>query len=168
MKIKIIIIWTLTSLLSGMIFSLAFEVRDINRIIENIETRIQTISQINSSIMEQLAIKSIDLDKVPSMVMECTAYNADECGKTKDDPWYRITASLTEVKEGQTVAMGKAFPFGTVIFIEGVGIRVCEDRGGAIKNDCVDIFMEDLDRVNEFGRVKLKVWILSIPKGGNK
>src|SRR5690606_41922664 len=49
------------------------------------------------------------------------------------DAGYGITASGKPVEAGVTVACPPDLPFGTVLRIEGVGERVCHDRGGAIK-----------------------------------
>ena len=52
-----------------------------------------------------------------------------------------ITASGKVVAEGRTVAMCKDFPFGTRVYIEGLGIYTVEDRGvgpGKIDVACSD------------------------------
>lgn len=91
--------------------------------------------------------------------MNVSAYTAgiESTGKTTDHPDYGKTASGTYVKEGRTVACPKSMPFGTVVEIEGFGKRVCEDRGGAITNGKLDIYMESLDEALKFGRRDLEV-----------
>ena len=54
------------------------------------------------------------------------------CGKTDG-----ITASGTKATVGRTVAM-KNVPFGTKIYIDGIGERVVEDRG--VSSGRVDVF----------------------------
>lgn len=91
--------------------------------------------------------------------MNVSAYTAgiESTGKTPDHPDYGKTASGTYVKEGRTVACPKSMPFGTVVEIEGFGKRICEDRGGAITNGKLDIYMESLDEALKFGRIDLEV-----------
>lgn len=102
------------------------------------------------------------------MIFEVTAYTLreEECGKSPDDPYYGITASGKKVKAWHTVAAPKEIPFGTKIYIPyfkdkpNKGIFVIEDRGGAIKGNRLDVYMESLSEALEFGRRKLEVYIL--------
>lgn len=84
--------------------------------------------------------------------INASAYTAaaDECGKSDG-----ITASGVMVKEERTLACPPNFPFGTKIDIKGVGVRVCEDRGGAIKGNHVDIYVETKAEAFKFGRRNL-------------
>lgn len=85
-------------------------------------------------------------------VINASAYTAaaDECGKSDG-----ITASGVKVKEKRTLACPPSFPFGTRINIEGHGIFVCEDRGGAIKGNHFDIYMQTKREAFAFGRRNL-------------
>jgi 3D (Asp-Asp-Asp) domain-containing protein len=62
-------------------------------------------------------------------------------------------------------------PFGTLIYIpyfrnyENKGIFVVEDRGGAIKENCIDIYIADQKTVDEFGVKFLDIYILNYPLG---
>lgn len=89
--------------------------------------------------------------------INASAYTAaaDECGKSDG-----ITASGLKVKEGVTIACPPQFPLGTKIKIEGMGVRVCEDRGGAIKGNHVDIYMETKKEAFSFGRRNLEAEIV--------
>jgi 3D (Asp-Asp-Asp) domain-containing protein len=97
-----------------------------------------------------------------SETYEVTAYtaNAESTGKNPGDEGYGITTSGEHVKEGLTVSCPQELALGTVIDIEGVGRRRCDDRGGAIKGKRLDLYIADLDRALEFGRRTLKVRII--------
>lgn len=84
--------------------------------------------------------------------INASAYTAaaDECGKSDG-----ITASGLKVAEKRTLACPPAFPFGTKISIEGMGEFRCEDRGGAIKGNHIDIYMETKTEAFAFGRRNL-------------
>lgn len=56
-----------------------------------------------------------------------------------------LTASMTPVTPGVTAACGPSIPFGTRVYIEGVSWRTCQDRGGAIDNDEVDVAVKPID-----------------------
>lgn len=99
------------------------------------------------------------------LVSKLTAYTAgkESTGKTPSHPAYGITASGAKVKEGRTIAVDpKVIPYGTTVYIEGVGLRVAEDTGSAIRGTRVDVYMEDLKEAIEFGVKKnVKVYVLS-------
>jgi len=84
--------------------------------------------------------------------INASAYTAaaDECGKSDG-----ITASGLKVKEKETIACPPSFPFGVKLNIEGMGTYVCQDRGGAIKGNHVDIYMETKKEAFAFGRRNL-------------
>ena len=63
------------------------------------------------------------------------------CGKDPSDPYYGYTASGRYVKQGRTCALN-GYAFGTVVYIEGLGFRVVEDRGG-MRNGGIDVYCDD-------------------------
>ena len=71
-----------------------------------------------------------------------------------------ITASGQAPIPDETVAAAKDIPFGTRVWIEGVGVRTVNDRGGAIKRGRLDLCMETRDEALQFGRQRRKVIIL--------
>lgn len=92
------------------------------------------------------------------VLMEVTAYTAsvEECGKTDG-----ITASGEKVQEHHTLAAGPSIPFGTKIYIpEFMKTFVVEDRGGAITDNHLDIYMERLEDAREFGRKDMYVFVI--------
>lgn len=62
------------------------------------------------------------------------------CGKVDG-----ITASGEQAEVGITCAAGKRFPFGTRLFIDGIGERVVQDRGGGIHNANIDVLCNNHD-----------------------
>jgi 3D (Asp-Asp-Asp) domain-containing protein len=77
------------------------------------------------------------------------------CGKEDG-----ITASGIKAVSGITVAADTdILPFGTEILIEGIGHRIVQDRGGAIKGKSIDIFFDTHEEALMFGRQNLKVYI---------
>ncbi len=93
-----------------------------------------------------------------------TAYSnhVRSTGKSSGDNEYGITASGKKTREGVTIAADwRVLPKGTKVFIEGIGIRIVQDKGGAIKGNKIDLYFEDEDDAWEFGRQKLKVHIIS-------
>ena len=101
---------------------------------------------------EQLASRG----EIRSMNMIITAYtaSADECGK--DDG---ITASGESVRRG-IVATDSSIPFGTILYIDGVGEVVVKDRGGDITEDRIDLYVPTKDEAFNFGRQQKKVYFV--------
>jgi 3D (Asp-Asp-Asp) domain-containing protein len=92
-----------------------------------------------------------------------TAYTAgyESTGKRPGDPAYGITASGTTVKEGQTIACPPSISFGTTVHIPNLGqTYTCEDRGSAITDGRLDVYIADLDQALQFGVKELHVHIL--------
>jgi len=48
------------------------------------------------------------------------------------------------IEYGVTVACGKDIPYNTDVYIEDIGWFKCQDRGGAIDNDEVDVASKEL------------------------
>lgn len=95
---------------------------------------------------------------------EITAYTNDyeDIGKRPGDADYGVTATGKRATAGRTVAADwNVLPPGTVVEIEGIGRRVVEDSGGAIKGNRLDLFLPSRSAVDRFGRQRLKVEIIS-------
>jgi len=84
--------------------------------------------------------------------INASAYTAaaDECGKTDG-----VTASGLKVQEKRTLACPPQYPFGAKLKIDGFGVFTCEDRGGAIKGNKFDIYMQTKSEAFAFGRRNL-------------
>lgn len=112
----------------------------------------------NSS--EQEIIPTIVEEKpVLYYVYTITAYCGcyDCCGKTDG-----ITASGVKAEQGVTIAADtNVLPFGTKVYIDGVGERIVQDRGGAIKGNRLDLYFSDHQSALNFGRQTRKVIILN-------
>ena len=97
---------------------------------------------------------------------ELTFYtnSISDCGKTDG-----ITASGKVAKSKHTIATDKRFPFGTVLEIEGWGTYVVEDRGGAVRGNIIDVYVDSTAEAIKLGRVKnVKVYYAKPKEGGDK
>lgn len=94
----------------------------------------------------------------------CTAYCCEKyghiCGTGSG-----ITASGDAVTAGVTVAADTdVFPFGTVLYIEGVGIRIVQDRGGAVKGNHLDVAVDTHQDALNWGQEVHAVYVVNVPE----
>lgn len=103
---------------------------------------------------EILEVREISGKKLTANLSAYTAA-ADECGKSDG-----ITASGKKVTAKRTLACPKSYAFGTKVYIEGMGEYTCEDRGGAIKGNKFDIYVETKSEAFAFGRRNMNVTVI--------
>lgn len=114
--------------------------------IDEIQTRLQELQDGLDSMLETFdTAESYTLTAYAPLDPKAV-YGLDYIG----DP--SVTASGDKPIPGQTVAADKSIPFGTKVWIEGVGVRTVNDRGGAIKRGRLDLCMETRDEALQFGR----------------
>nr|MDF9458042.1 3D domain-containing protein [Bacillus pumilus] len=94
---------------------------------------------------------------------EVTAYTNDveSTGKSASHPDYGVTASGARTKTGHTIACPPSMAFGTRLNIEGIGVRTCEDRGGAITEGHIDLYVAGVSEAKAFGRQRIKAEIIT-------
>lgn len=144
----------------------------INKIVQvtTLTSRSETTRYGSTSVAEAAANSSTLAKKVEGITpivktLNTSAYTASTCDKKPTDKGYGITASGAKVKSWYTVAAGKAYPMGTVIYIPAMknkpngGWFVVQDRGGAIKNNKLDIYMSTYNECIQFGRKNLECYI---------
>ncbi len=106
----------------------------------------------------------VDLSKAQVLICEATAYTTapDECGPNAKG----ITASGVKAVVGCVAVDPRVIPLKTRLYIETMdgsfvyGYCVAEDTGGAIKGNKVDLLMNTKSECFQFGRRKVKVYIL--------
>jgi 3D (Asp-Asp-Asp) domain-containing protein len=72
-----------------------------------------------------------------------------------------ITASGRRTTPGISVAMDNSIPFGTWVYIFGIGLRRVDDRGGDIGRGKIDLCVWSQEQAYSIGRRKVLVWILN-------
>lgn len=100
--------------------------------------------------------------------MTATAYDLSfqSTGKRPGDRYYGLTASGTKVRPGVVAVDPRVIPLGTKLYVQSLdgtkdyGFAIAEDKGGAIKGNKIDLFFETAEQVRNFGRRKVRVYIL--------
>ena len=156
----------------GVILSLTDTVDIIKADNTNLAAQISSLSAEISSLRQDMERKADKADRGGERgtrrMMTVTAYDlsVESCGKLPSHPEYGITASGERVREWYTVAAGPELPFGTQVYIPyfadkpNKGIFTVQDRGSAVKNGCIDVYIADNATCWEFGRQRLEVWVM--------
>lgn len=117
---------------------------------------------------EHLVVPTIEQNlPIGSQAMVCTltAYTDgyQSTGKVPGDPGYGITATGQVARQGLSIAVDPSvIPYGTAVFIPGVGLRIADDTGGAIVGNRIDVFFNSQQTAMNFG-VKPNVVVYLIP-----
>ena len=167
--------------------TLALQMSDLEESVENLQKQNITLGTGIYAVTTQLEeIKGLVLKEPESItepetvsrgsmraepiIMRVTTYDLSyaSCKKYPDHPEYGITASGVKVKEHHSIAAGPELPFGTKVFIPALnngpneGIYTVEDRGSAITENCIDIFLANQSTKNAWssGCSTLEVYVL--------
>lgn len=72
------------------------------------------------------------------------------------------TASGAPTEVGATIAVDPTrIPLGAMVYVEGIGLRIAQDTGGAIRGNKIDILLPTHDECYEQTLVNGGVWIVS-------
>ena len=104
------------------------------------------------------------MDKLGIEQMEATGYSPSDgiegmCYSGNPN----VTASGGKPIPGETIAAGPSVPFGTKMYIEGLGFRTVNDRGSMITDNHVDIVFESRKQALQYGRQKVNVMVVKQP-----
>ncbi len=125
---------------------------------------LEAVAQTASANGNALAAKAQGMTPVVK-TLNASAYTASTCGKSANSSGYGITASGARASAWCTVAAGKGYPMGTIIYIPyfankpNGGWFVVQDRGGAISNNKLDVYMSTYNECINFGRRNLECYI---------
>jgi len=101
-----------------------------------------------------------DLPQPPLGRFKLTAYSGPQLGQAEP-----ITATGTTARAGRTVAVDpKIIPLGSKIYIEGLGERIAEDVGGAIKGNRIDVYVGTVPQAFRFGVQRGTVSVVAPPQ----
>ena len=72
-----------------------------------------------------------------------------------------LTADGTKARKGTVAADTDLYPMGTIMYVEGYGYGVVEDRGSAIQDKHIDLFFKSHDKALEWGNrnINVKIWL---------
>lgn len=89
------------------------------------------------------------------VTMESTAYLPSDGSGTGR------TASGIQAKHGIVAVDPRVIKIGTLVYVEGYGLAVAADTGGAIKGNKIDVCIQSRSAAMQWGRRKVKVHIFT-------
>lgn len=118
------------------------------------EPRTEVIKKgIKNTIVDPKTGKTYEYKK--TYTMNATAYTHQP-----GDPWYNKTASGMPTFVGMVAVDRNVIPLGTILYVEGYGIAVAGDVGGAIDGYDIDLYFDSTSQVKQFGRQDKTVYVL--------
>lgn len=92
-----------------------------------------------------------------TMSVSATAYSRHEAGLSN------FTATGIDLRQNSMVIAvdPSVIPLGSLLDVPGYGIAIAGDTGGAIIGHKIDLHMEDVGRMNAFGRQQITITILN-------
>lgn len=119
-------------------------------------------------ILDNTNVSTIDVNKLGGepVLFSCTAYCSCRicCGSYSPEVRGGVahTATGTVPEEGRTIAVDPTvIPYGTKVYIDGLGVYIAEDCGGAIKGNHIDIYFSSHEGAKAFGTQRLYVTIVN-------
>jgi 3D (Asp-Asp-Asp) domain-containing protein len=134
------------------------EVRNNQVQINDLNNQLDQLKKQNDELKKQLESEREARKKYFIITFYTNGYESTQ--KKYGDKGYGITASGTRATEGRTIAAPKSIPFGTKVYIQGIGYRIVEDRGNSITNNHIDVYVENVNMAKELGKQTLLVEIL--------
>lgn len=113
--------------------------------VESIATMAPVLNTVEN--MHELSIEK-------TLSCKLTAYGPgfESTGKRPGDPGYMVTASGKMATPKRTIAVDPhLIPLGSLVYIDGIGYRVAEDVGGAVKGEHIDVYFPSDDEAVQFG-----------------
>ena len=148
-----------------------------NTVAENIVVEEPVEEPVEQAVINEENKFSLDENGVPTnyvKYIDCTATAYCLCqkctGKTPGSPGYGRTASGHVIIPGNNEKIiavdSRMIPLGTNVYVQGLngvasyGFALAADKGGAIKNNRIDLYMDSHADCLKWGRRQVRVYIL--------
>lgn len=120
------------------------------------------VAEVQNDGAEDREIETIQQGASKTFEFIVTAYCKENYPHICNNGDVKHTATMTTPTSGRTIAVDPSIiPYGTSVEIEGIGIRVAEDCGGAIKGNRIDLLFDTHQEALNFGRQTKEITILN-------
>lgn len=133
--------------------------------VQKLEDDINDLIHVQLDMIDYITTAYEALIELIGVEKEITAYAPLDDGAIEGmcysgDP--TITASGQKVVPNWTVAAGPNIPFNTLLWIEGIGLRKVNDRGGKITDNHIDVAVNTRQEAFNIGRSNRRVIIVKV------
>lgn len=146
---------------------------DMPSILEATETKSEEDIDVTVTIEKEVVVENVIKQELTDMSMtyigdfHLTAYCPCEicCEQWAASPVNKTGSCEVGVYQGTTIAVDPdKIPYGSKVYIEGVGVRIATDCGGAIQGNRIDVYFSNHQDAWNFGTcggVAKKVYIIN-------
>lgn len=114
------------------------------------------------------AATDLDFKEAKTLMVEATAYTNDPAsngsrlydGRALTATGYDVTDTITYQGLPIIAVDPKVIPLGTKVYVEGVGLSIALDTGGAIKGNKIDVLVDGETTAKQFGRKTIQIWVI--------
>lgn len=114
------------------------------------------------------AATDLDFKQAKTLMVEATAYTNDPAsngsrlydGRALTATGYDVTDTITYQGLAIIAVDPKVIPLGTKVYVEGIGLAIALDTGGAIKGNKIDVLVDGETTAKQFGRKTIQVWVI--------
>ncbi len=99
-----------------------------------------------------------DFTRTRVLTMSASAYCAAEFARSSRNAY--ATATGAKAIRGIAAVDPNVIPLGTILYVEGYGLAVAADTGGGIKGHRIDLCMNSIAEMTQWGRRTVHVHIL--------
>ena len=111
---------------------------------------------------EDAELERVQQNTTKTIIVTVSAYCKENYPHICNNGDSTYTATGTIATPGRTIAVDPSvIPYGSCVEIDGIGFRIAEDCGGAIKGNRIDILFETHQEALDFGRQTKQVTILN-------
>ena len=129
----------------------------VEQVVKNVEIKEEAQDEVilRGKSVNIITANEMDYEYTKVYDMEATAYS-----DTEGDGWGSQTASGMTAGVGIIAVDPRVIPLGTKLYVEGYGLCIAGDTGGAIKGERIDLFYKTRKECRDFGRRPKKVYVL--------
>lgn len=123
------------------------------------------VGALESVLPEESYVEPVKTEEPDWIEYVVTAYcGCRECVGKWHTEGYTLTASGWGAQAGVTIAADESYPFGTVLYLEGLGERVVMDRGSAIVGNHLDLYFDTHEEACEWGMRTVRGYVVEASK----